>query len=98
MDESLVKSVLRKSSELSSREVTLFTLASFAFLYLISLIRGKLSYSIDAPVAGYKNFWEPEWLLRLRFPFTSKEILYSGYEKVRATRKAARAAILLTYT
>ena len=85
MGESLVKSGLSKPLELSGREVTLFTLASFVFFYLRSFIRARLNYSIDAPVAGYKSSWEPEWLLRLRFPFTSKGILYSGYDKVRAS-------------
>ena len=85
MGESLVKSVLSKPSELNGREVTLFTLASLVFYYLINSIKARLKYNINAPVAGYKSSWEPEWLLRLRFPFTSKEILYSGYDKVRAS-------------
>ena len=82
MGESLLKSIVSKSSDLSSRDFTLFTLAGLAFLYIINFIRGKLSYSINAPVAGYKSSWEPEWFLRLRYPFTSKEVLYSGYDKV----------------
>ena len=80
-----MKSVLSKPSELNGREVTLFTLASLVFYYLINFIKARLNYNIDAPVAAYKSSWEPEWLLRLRFPFTSKEILYSGYDKVRSS-------------
>ena len=88
MGKSLVESVLSKPPELNGREVTLFTLASLIFYYLINLIKAKLNYNIDAPIAGYKSSWEPEWVLRLRFPWTSKEILYSGYDKVRASYTA----------
>lgn len=84
MEESLVKSVLGKALQLTGREFVLFALAGLIVPYFFNFIRRTLSYSIDAPVAGYKNAWEPEWSLRLRFPFTSKEILQSGYDKVRA--------------
>ena len=37
---------------------------------------------LDAPIVGYRWFWEPAWLLRLRFITNSFSMLTEGYAKV----------------
>lgn len=37
---------------------------------------------VEAEVVGYQHFWEPGWLLGLRFVRDSSDIIRDGYRKV----------------
>ena len=37
---------------------------------------------VNAPVVGYRWFWEPAWLLRMRFITNSFSMIDEGYRKV----------------
>ena len=65
--------------------VSLATL--FAILFLQSLAPKKKS--VEAPFVGYRGFWEPTLLLRLRFCQGAYPIVAEGYKKVSLFRIAA---------
>lgn len=49
-----------------------------------------------APVHGYWSWFEPTWLLQLRYAKDAHKIIASGYEKVRYLRERSSTAKLLT--
>lgn len=59
--------------------VTAALTAVTALLYLASLLRhdGR----VHAPVVGYRSFWEPTLILRLRFFTGAWPIIMDGYSK-----------------
>lgn len=61
----------------------ILALAVVACLYLVSSSTGSSSIA-KLPVAGRRSIFEPNWLLRLRFLRSSRDILKDGYKKVRA--------------
>ena len=86
MGESIVQNLVRKVAQRqwdwTSREIGLVVLAGIVSTWFLSFIKHITSPGVKAPVSGYKGWWEPELLLRLRFSFTSKDVVYSGYKKV----------------
>jgi len=55
-------------------------ISSFLFLLKSIFYRGE---KLHFPIVGYRWFWEPTWLLRLRFLTNSFSILNDGYSKVK---------------
>ena len=50
--------------------------------YFIASILKSLSVGVDAPVVGYRSFFEPTWLVRLRFVLGGRAMIQTGYERV----------------
>ncbi|KAK2594044.1 hypothetical protein QQS21_008263 [Conoideocrella luteorostrata] len=50
-------------------------------LMLLQVLKQKYSTKINAPTAGYRWFFEPSWLLRMRFVTGSSAIIDQGYQK-----------------
>jgi hypothetical protein len=63
-------------------ELTLFYFAiPIIFLYLS--YTSKTNHTKHGlPVVGHRTFWEPKWLVRLRFIRGSRSIIKEGYDKV----------------
>ena len=49
--------------------------------YIVDAIRHAI-FSVKAPVIGYKHFWEPGWVVGLRFAKGSGPMVREGYAKV----------------
>ncbi|KPM42339.1 Ent-kaurene oxidase [Neonectria ditissima] len=54
------------------------TLGVLSFLYLGSIVNSLL-FGVKAPFVGYRSFFEPTWLLRLRFVWSGPSIINEGY-------------------
>ncbi|KAM5449476.1 putative ent-kaurene monooxygenase [Microsporum audouinii] len=63
----------------SRQGVILFIVVIFS-LHFLKTLKERL-FGIKAPVVGYRSFFEPGWLLRLRFVRGSTSIIRGGYEK-----------------
>jgi hypothetical protein len=74
----IVHSIEERSFELYVLGVT--GILSFLFLLKSILYRDEKLYF---PIVGYRWFWEPTWLLRLRFLTNSFSMLKDGYNKVK---------------
>ncbi|QUC21856.1 uncharacterized protein UV8b_06097 [Ustilaginoidea virens] len=53
--------------------------AAVCLLRHIGALRSKPS--VEAPYAGYRTFWEPTWLVRLRFVWAAPTIIHQGYSQ-----------------
>ena len=62
--------------------MVLIVVATVAMLLYISSASGEKS--AKASFVGYRSFWEPTLLLRLRFCTQALPILTEGYQNVRA--------------
>lgn len=49
--------------------------------YVLDAIRAFI-FEVKAPVVGYRSFWEPGWLVGLRFSRGSGPMLREGYQKI----------------
>jgi hypothetical protein len=49
--------------------------------YVVNVIRHAI-FSVKAPVVGYKHFWEPGWVVGMRFAKASGPMVREGYTKV----------------
>jgi hypothetical protein len=82
----------RKLASVLNPEISEFltTLSVWQGLILIAcLYWGGSSFSVhrrirvpNAPIHGYKSWFEPTFLLELRYARDAHKIIYSGYEKV----------------
>ncbi|KAI0409332.1 cytochrome P450 monooxygenase [Xylaria palmicola] len=68
-----------KNHVYSDRSLALF-LVGIVSLYFISVIRSAFS-NVKAPIVGYRQWFEPGWLVRLRFIRGSRPIIRGGYSK-----------------
>lgn len=50
-------------------------------IYLVYALRTNCT-KLGLPVVGHRAFWEPKWLVRLRFIRGSRSMIKEGYEKV----------------
>jgi len=50
-------------------------------IYIIDAIQQAI-FSVKAPVVGYKHFWEPGWVVGMRFAKASGPMVREGYAKV----------------
>jgi hypothetical protein len=53
-------------------------LATVVYLF----IRLRNTHDFKAPFVGYRSFWEPTFILRLRFVQGARPIVMEGYRKV----------------
>nr|UOW59926.1 SonD [Paraconiothyrium archidendri] len=53
-----------------------------AAFYIIDAARQAI-FSVKAPVIGYKHWWEPGWVIGMRFAKASGPMVREGYTKVR---------------
>lgn len=72
------------TNALSSITVTELLTLGFGILLVFSSYLNRAS--VNAPFVGYRSWFEPTFLLRLRFLTNAKGILTSGYENVSETR------------
>lgn len=70
------------------RDHVLFTLSTSKILIFLALITLMVSSTlnsrrkIDAPYVGYRSWFEPTFLVRLRFLTNARSIIGDGYQKV----------------
>lgn len=57
-------------------------LGVYSLWYLVVPALKKQSTTSQPPIVGYRSFWEPTWLVRLRFIRGSRKIIGEGYEQV----------------
>src|SRR4051812_18053636 len=63
--------------------ITVAELLATTFLSLLVLSSIQNRPLVKAPFAGYRSWLEPTFLVRLRFLTNARDILTSGYQKVR---------------
>jgi len=64
--------------------------------YFIACILGSLSFGVDAPIVGYRSFFEPTWLVRLRFVLGGRAMIQTGYERVSNNIQTLTTGILIS--
>lgn len=63
------------------REPLNLIVAALLSTFLLSYILSG-GARVKAPYAGYKGFWEPTYLLRIRYMWSGRRIIDEGYQKV----------------
>lgn len=58
-----------------------FVIVPTICIYLVYALRTNRT-KLGLPVVGHRTFWEPKWLVRLRFIRGSRSMIKEGYEKV----------------
>ncbi|OJJ39637.1 hypothetical protein ASPWEDRAFT_49568 [Aspergillus wentii DTO 134E9] len=69
-----------QSVSLDSPSIAVVFLGLWSLWYLFTTLHASVT-GVKAPFVGYRGFWEPTWLLRLRFIRGSRGILAEGYAK-----------------
>lgn len=64
--------------------IAAITLGMLFCLYLGRILNSFL-FGVKAPFVGYRSFFEPTWLLRLRFVWSGPSIINEGYRLVSKT-------------
>ena len=62
------------------------TLLVFGGIFLAGYLFNNIfayPFLVKAPIVGKKFSWEPQWMVRVRYSFNAKSVLYEGYTKVR---------------
>ncbi|EMD58269.1 hypothetical protein GGP41_008362 [Bipolaris sorokiniana] len=59
-----------------------FVIVPTICIYLVYALRTNRT-KLGLPVVGHRTFWEPKWLVRLRFIRGSRSMIKEGYEKYR---------------
>lgn len=65
----------------SSRYIRLIGML-FLWFWALSLFQPKRPGIANAPVHGSRWFWEPDFILKIRFIYDAHSIISSGFEKV----------------
>lgn len=68
--------------EWNSRHCFALFIVAILSLHLLRTFKESL-FGVKAPMVGYRSFFEPKWLLRLRFVRGSMSIIRGGYSKVK---------------
>jgi len=63
-------------------DITATKLLTLGFGILLAVSFYLNRASVNAPFVGYRSWFEPTFLVRLRFLTNAKSILSNGYEKV----------------
>lgn len=69
-----------QSANIPETKATLIYVLVASSLFLILFL--KKDRTIKAPYVGYRSFWEPTVLLRLRFTLGAWPIIMEGYRQV----------------
>ena len=81
---SFLKSVAHAEVDWDNSRQIIFLLGIGLLLvafYIVGVIRHTI-FSVKAPVIGYKHFWEPGWVVGMRFAKASGPMVREGYAKV----------------
>ncbi|EFE32723.1 cytochrome P450 monooxygenase, putative [Trichophyton benhamiae CBS 112371] len=66
--------------EWNGRQGFALVIVAILSLHLFNVFKESL-FGVKAPMVGYRSFFEPKWLLRLRFVRGSMSIIRGGYSK-----------------
>jgi hypothetical protein len=79
LDDNYLQNIMARESIVLG--VTLLVGAGVLLFYGFNLVLGE-RHGYKAPVVGRRYYFEPGWLLGLRFVHGSRSIIRDGYEKV----------------
>lgn len=77
--------LVKLAASLTAAQITVLIMGSLSLLFLFG--HGKSTFH-GAPVAGRRSRWEPTFWLQSRFIFGARQIISSGYRKVRIRESA----------